>query len=151
VTAKTSAGRPYQSVSRPRPRLLYQAGLDGVRYGAAHHPALAEVSYALFGPAGESARHGAYTDGSIPDELLEATRTEFGLVVWYACRIRGAGSEGPRDGMWVASRVVFAPGDMYAKCMQSPCHGSETGGRGRTSWYSGSVVAPAIMPDAGTG
>lgn len=81
VTATTSAGGPYRRVSLPWARRFYQAGFDGVRYGAAHHPALLERSYALFGPSGEGLGYGAYADGPIPDELLEAARAEFRFVV----------------------------------------------------------------------
>lgn len=81
VTATTSAGYPYHRVSHPWAKRFYQAGFDGVRYGAAHHPALAETSYALFGPTGASAGVGTSTDRTIPDKLLQKARTEFGFAV----------------------------------------------------------------------
>jgi RES domain len=81
VTATTSAGYPYSRVSHPWARRFYQAGFDGIRYGAAHHPALAETSYALFGPTDGSNGHGTYTDRYIPDDLLDEARLKFGLVV----------------------------------------------------------------------
>jgi hypothetical protein len=42
---------------------------------------LAETSYALFGPTGASAGHGTFTDGTVPDKLLQLARAQFGFVV----------------------------------------------------------------------
>jgi hypothetical protein len=81
VTATTSAGYPYRKVSHPWAKRFFQAGFDGVRYGAAHHPALAETSYALFGPTGASAGHGTFSEDTVPDKLLQLARAQFGFVV----------------------------------------------------------------------
>jgi hypothetical protein len=81
VTATTSAGYPYSRVSHPWAWRFYQAGFDGVRYGAAHHPAMAETCYALFGTAGENDGCGHYSDVMIANELLEMGRRQFGLTV----------------------------------------------------------------------
>jgi hypothetical protein len=82
VTATTSAGRPYPSVSHPWARRFFQAGFDGVRYGVAHHPSLGETSFALFGPTGaHDAGPGTYVDDVLPDELVVAAKERFGFLV----------------------------------------------------------------------
>jgi hypothetical protein len=81
VTATTSAGYPYSRESHPWALRFYQAGFDGVRYGAAHHPSMSETSHALFGESGENDGCGHYSDRMITDELLEIAHDEFGLRV----------------------------------------------------------------------
>ena len=61
VKAEVSAGYPYKTVSQPWARLFWRAGFDGVRYGAGHHPALSEVSFALFGDTGATAGYGSFS------------------------------------------------------------------------------------------
>jgi hypothetical protein len=81
VTATTSAGYPYERESHPWARRFWRAGFDGVRYGAAHHPALAETSYALFGRSDQATSYGDVASGPIPAALLEEAQTVFGFRV----------------------------------------------------------------------
>jgi len=81
VTATTSAGYPYESVSHPWARRFWRAGFDGIRYGAAHHPALDEVSYALFGRSDVADSHGDHESEPIPADLLAASQARFGFKI----------------------------------------------------------------------
>ena len=81
VTATTSAGYPYERESHPWARRFWRAGFDGVRYGAAHHPALAETAYALFGRSDQATTYGEVTSGPIPAVLLAEAQTVFGFRV----------------------------------------------------------------------
>jgi hypothetical protein len=81
VTATTSAGYPYQAVSHPWARRFWRAGFDGVRYGAAHHPSLGEVSYALFGRSDATDGHGHFVSERISAGLLAAARARFGFNI----------------------------------------------------------------------
>ncbi len=81
VTATTSAGYPYKTESHPWARRFWRAGFDGVRYGAAHHPALAETSYALFGRSDQATSYGTVASGPLPAALLEKAQTVFGFRV----------------------------------------------------------------------
>lgn len=81
VNATTSAGYPYETVSHPWARRFWRAGFDGIRYGAAHHPALGEVSYALFGRSDVANSHGVYGSGPIHGDLLGQAQTVFGFRV----------------------------------------------------------------------
>jgi hypothetical protein len=81
VKAEVSAGYPYETASHPWARLFWRAGFDGVRYGAGHHPALSEVSFALFGDAGASVGYGGWTSGPIEDSLVAEAVRVFGFLV----------------------------------------------------------------------
>jgi hypothetical protein len=151
VTATTSAGRPYPSVSHPWTRRFYQAGFDGVRYGAAHHPpelrsltpcsarpAKAPGTVPILMdrfPTSWSRRHGpnsAWSSGEPP----HPRRSSGGHHNGSGSSNRSAIDGGPTGRGRRRRRSPGLPGSqpagMYAKCMQTPCHGSETGGRGRT-------------------
>ena len=56
----TSAGYPYKTVSHPWARRFWRAGVDWIRYGAAHHLTPEEPSYALFGRSDVADSHGDY-------------------------------------------------------------------------------------------
>lgn len=79
VTATTSAGYPYETVSHPWARLFWRAGFDGVRYGASHDPSFEEVCYALFGRS--DVPHSLGRDRSVPisDDLLRRAQAVFGF------------------------------------------------------------------------
>lgn len=81
VTATTSAGYPYEEVSHQWARRFWRAGFDGVRYGAAHHPALVETSYALFGRSDQPTSYGTFSSGPIPAALLEEAQAVFGFRI----------------------------------------------------------------------
>lgn len=81
VKAEVSAGYPYKTVSQPWARLFRRAGFDGVRYGAGHHPALSETSFALFGNTGATSGYGNYSTGTISDALVAEAVRIFGFGV----------------------------------------------------------------------
>jgi len=81
VTATTSAGYPYERESHPWAQRFWRAGFDGIRYGAAHHPALAETSYALFGRSDQQASYGSVDSRPLPAELLADARSTFGFRI----------------------------------------------------------------------
>ena len=59
---------------------LAAAGFGGIRYRLSHDPAQKELGIALFGAAGEQSLPVRSTE-SVPADVIEAARRQFGLVV----------------------------------------------------------------------
>jgi RES domain len=81
VTATTSAGYPYDTVSHPWARLFWRSGFDGVRYSASHDPSFAEHPYGLFGRSDVAYSLGRQRSAPISPDLLARAQAVFGFKI----------------------------------------------------------------------